>query len=113
MTEEGPGRPGSSAAFIAVDLKPNTQAPVSLATPEGPCFLATKNNSPWENLVQLFLGKLLGLVLGPGPCWQRIRLWGHGWHHPEPSTQKQRPPPLPFVFAQGQSSVFLSCPGFS
>lgn len=64
MTEEDPGRPGSSAAFIVADLKPNTQALVSLATPEGPCFLATWNNSPWEKHMQL------GPELAQNSCWQ-------------------------------------------
>lgn len=40
--------PFHSAGIVVPDLNPNTQAPVSRVTPEGPGFLATGNNGPWE-----------------------------------------------------------------
>lgn len=57
MTEEVPGTPFHSAGVIVPDLNPNTQAPVSRVTPEGPSFLATGNNGPWEKHTQIGKGQ--------------------------------------------------------
>lgn len=57
MTEEVLGTPFHSAGIIVPDLNPNTQAPVSRVTPEGPSFLATRNNGPWEKHTQFGKGQ--------------------------------------------------------
>lgn len=49
--------PFHSAGVIVPDLNPNTQAPVSRVTPEGPSFLATGNNGPWEKHTQFGKGQ--------------------------------------------------------
>lgn len=53
--------PFHSAGIIVPDLNPNTQAPVSRATPEGPSFLATGNNGPWEKHTQFGKGQPFSL----------------------------------------------------
>lgn len=49
--------PFHSVGIIVPDLNPNTQAPVSRVTPEGPSFLATGNNGPWEKHTQFGKGQ--------------------------------------------------------
>lgn len=64
MTDEVSGTPSHSAGSTVPDLNPNTQAPVSPVTPEGPGLLATRNNGPWEKHTQSQKGSLFSMPLG-------------------------------------------------
>lgn len=75
--------PFHSVGIIVPDRNPNTQAPVSRVTPEGPGFLATGNNGPWEKHTQFGkgrpffsaplgrLGRLPSCRRGPEGHWSR------------------------------------------
>lgn len=83
--------PFHSAGIIVPDPNPNTQAPVSRVTPEGPSFLATGNNGPWEKHTQFGNGRpFFSAPLG------RMRGRHFGRQRPEGrSRQEGIGPPLP------------------
>lgn len=92
--------PFRSAGIIVPDPDPNTQAPVSRVTPEGPGSLATGNNGPWEKHTQFGkgrpffsapLGRTRGLCVGRQSPEGRSRQESVGppppSSHPQPELQ--------------------------
>jgi hypothetical protein len=80
MTEEVLGIPSHSTAIIVPDLNPNTQAPVSRATPEGLVSWQPGTMAPGKSTQSLGKGSLFSVPLGrmgafhhAGRVWSRLQ----------------------------------------
>lgn len=109
--------PFHSVGIIVPDLNPNTQAPVSRVTPEGPGFLATENNGPWEKHTQFgkgqpFFSAPLGRMRGLHFCRQSLggRSRQEGIGPPLPSSHPNlEPQKVSQVSWSSPTWGFISC----